>query len=73
MLTEAFSITDPDVQEFLSRRPNPHTASWFEHCLRNEFTVAQMMEGFGRWKAKRCTVEHRPSQPHLRLEASGQR
>lgn len=58
MLKIAFSIADPEVQEYLNHQPTPDASTWFEHCYRNGYKVEQMMSGFERWKRRRSTIEH---------------
>lgn len=61
MLRESFSVADPLVQEFLDHRADPNGSTWFEYCLRNDFTVEEMMSGFERWKDDRVTIDHEAS------------
>ena len=67
MLTNAFSIADPEVQEFLNHRPNPQTSTWFEHCYSNGYSVEEMMGGYERWKRQRSTIEHESACPRMAL------
>ncbi len=66
MLTSAFSIADPDVQEYLNYRADPNGTTWFEHCYAQGWTVEDMMGGYERWKAERDTIDHKHSSPQVR-------
>jgi len=61
VLRQSFSVADPAMQEFLKHRADPTGSTWFEHCMRNKWTVERMMSGFEAWKRDRMTIDHEPS------------
>lgn len=54
---ELAKATDNEVRDYLMHR-TPYGGTWLEHCLKNDFTVAQMMRGFDRWKHQQTTIDH---------------
>jgi hypothetical protein len=63
MLTNAFTSADPQkVMEYLMHQQPDNGKTWLEFCRERNFTVDEMMRGFGRWQERAQTIEHEPIQ-----------
>lgn len=56
---EYLQAVDSEVMEFLMHREPINNTTWLHHCLRNDWTVAEMMSGFDHWKRNRVEIDHR--------------